>query len=81
MKQLAAPLIPVACVLLITGCATPQLPVSPAHIADTPRVAGSIPEPVRQSALPPPPKPSAKAETYSVTVHKVPVQSLSLIHI
>lgn len=76
MKQLAAPLIPVACVLLITGCATPQLPVSPAHIADTPRVAGAIPEPVRQSALPPPPKPSAKAETYSVTVHKVPVQSL-----
>ncbi|KQV87836.1 type II and III secretion system protein [Massilia sp. Root351] len=76
MKQLAAPLIPVACVLLITGCATPQLPVSPAHIADTPRVAGAIPEPVRQSALPPPPKPSARVETYSVTVHKVPVQSL-----
>lgn len=76
MKQLAAPLIPVACVLLITGCATPQLPVSPAHIADAPRVAGAIPEPVRQSALPPPPKPSAKVETYSVTVHKVPVQSL-----
>jgi len=75
MKQLAAPLIPVACVL-ITGCATPQLPVSPAHIADAPRVAGAIPEPVRQSALPPPPKPSAKVETYSVTVHKVPVQSL-----
>jgi general secretion pathway protein D len=76
MKQLAAPLIPVACVLLITGCATPQLPVSPAHISDAPRVAGAIPEPVRQSALPPPPKPSAKVETYSVTVHKVPVQSL-----
>jgi general secretion pathway protein D len=76
MKQLAAPLIPVACVLLITGCATPQLPVSPVHIADAPRVAGAIPEPVRQSALPPPPKPSAKVETYSVTVHKVPVQSL-----
>ena len=75
MKQLAAPLISVACVLL-TGCATPQLPVSPAHIADAPRVAGAIPEPVRQGVLPPPPKPSTKVETYSVTVHKVPVQSL-----
>ena len=75
MKELAAPLITVACIL-IAGCATPHLPVSPAHIAEAPRAAGSIPDPVRQSALPPPPKPSAKVETYSVTVHKVPVQSL-----
>lgn len=75
MKQLVAPLIPVACFLL-AGCATPQLALSPAHLADTPRVAGAIPDPVRQSTLPPPPKPSAKVETYSVTVHKVPVQSL-----
>ncbi|CAN7385033.1 pilus (MSHA type) biogenesis protein MshL [Pseudoduganella sp. LjRoot289] len=75
MKELAAPLISAAC-LLMAGCASPHLPVSPAHIAEAPRAAGAIPDPVRQSALPPPPKPAAKVETYSVTVHKVPVQSL-----
>jgi general secretion pathway protein D len=75
MKQLAAPLIPLACIL-IAGCAAPHLPVSPAHITDQPPTAGTIPEPVRQSALLAPPRPSARVETYSVTVHKVQVQSL-----
>jgi hypothetical protein len=34
------------------------------------------PEPVQQSVALPPPKPAAKVATYSVTVHKAPVQSL-----
>jgi general secretion pathway protein D len=41
-----------------------------------PPAAGSIPEPVQQSAAVEAPRPAAKVETYSVTVHKVPVQSL-----
>jgi general secretion pathway protein D len=62
--------------MLLSACATHTLPNSPSHISEAPRPAGAIPEPVQQSAALPPPKPSAKVETYSVTVHKVPVQSL-----
>jgi general secretion pathway protein D len=50
--------------------------LSTGHIKDTPQTAGSIPEPVQQSASISPPKPTPKVETYSVTVYKVPVQSL-----
>lgn len=74
-KQIAAPLIPVACALL-AGCAAPQFAPSAAHIGGEAPVAGAIPEPVRQSAQLPPPRPAPKVETYSVTVHKVGVQSL-----
>ncbi|MRV71475.1 type II and III secretion system protein [Duganella sp. FT92W] len=74
-KQFAAPLIPVACALL-SACATPQFPLSSTHIGGEPPLAGTIPEPVRQSAQLPPPRPTPKVETYSVTVHKVPVQSM-----
>ena len=72
MKKLACSLVP----MLLLGCATRALPPSSTHISEAPRAAGAIPEPVRQSAMLPPPKPTAKVETYSVTVHKVPVQSL-----
>lgn len=72
MKKLACSLVP----LFLLGCATRALPPSSTHISEAPRPAGAIPEPVRQSAMLPPPKPTAKVETYSVTVHKVPVQSL-----
>jgi general secretion pathway protein D len=76
MKKLACSLVPVACGVLLGGCATQALPPSPTHVSEPPRTAGVIPEPVRQSAMLPAPKPTAKVETYSVTVHKVPVQSL-----
>jgi general secretion pathway protein D len=76
MKRLAAPVLPVVCSVLLSACATHTLPNSPSHISEAPRSAGAIPEPVRQSAALPAPKPSAKVETYSVTVHKVPVESL-----
>ena len=62
--------------VLLAACAGPQIPPSPGHIQEAPVPTGSIPQPVRQSPSLKPPKPAAKAETYSVTVHKVPVQSL-----
>jgi general secretion pathway protein D len=72
MKNLAAFLL---CVVL-SACAAPQLPLSPTHVAEAEPAAGAIPEPVQQSAAPPPPRPAARQETYSVSVHRVPVQSV-----
>lgn len=72
MKNLSASLL---CVLL-GACATPQLPLSPTHVAEPAPAAGAIPEPVQRSAAPPPPRPAARQETYSVSVHRVPVQSV-----
>ncbi|MFB9245161.1 secretin N-terminal domain-containing protein [Massilia antarctica] len=65
----------IACAFL-GACATPTLPGSPSHVTQAPPAAGRIPDPVMHSAPLPPPKATPKAETYSVTVHKVPVQSL-----
>ena len=67
-----------ACSTVLSGCATRQMPLSPAHIDVPPRPLGAIPEPVQQSSALPAPLPAPKVETYSVTVHKVPVQSLLL---
>ena len=61
---------------MLAGCAAHQMPLSPGHLNEAPRPAGAIPEPVQQSSVLAAPLPAAKAETYSVTVHKVPVQSL-----
>lgn len=61
---------------LLGACGAPQLPISPAHVTEPPRAAGAIPEPVQQSPALPPPRPTARVETYSVTVHKVPVESV-----
>lgn len=72
MKNLTASLL---CVLL-GACAAPQLPVSPAHVGEPAPVAGAIPEPVQHSAPLPSPRPAQRQETYSVSVHRVPVQSV-----
>ena len=72
MKNLTASLF---CVLL-GACASPQLPLSPTHVSEPAPAAGAIPEPVQQSAALPPPRPAGKQETYSVSVHRVPVQSV-----
>jgi MSHA biogenesis protein MshL len=72
MKNLSASLL---CVLL-AACATPQLPQSPSHVTEAEPVPGAIPEPVQQSAALAPPRPQARLETYSVSVHRVPVQSV-----
>ncbi|MEC5160294.1 MULTISPECIES: type II secretion system protein GspD [unclassified Janthinobacterium] len=76
MKIPAAPLMPALCCALLGACAGPSLPTSPSHISEAPQAAGAIPETVQQSTALRPPAPAAKLETYSVTVHKVPVQSL-----
>ncbi|HAT31423.1 MAG TPA: pilus (MSHA type) biogenesis protein MshL [Janthinobacterium sp.] len=76
MKRNAAPLFPLVCCALLSACAAPSLPNSPSHITETPRAAGTIPEPVQHSTALRPPSAAAKVETYSVTVHRVPVQSL-----
>jgi len=70
------PLPLLACCAMLAGCASHQTPLSPAHINEAPRPAGLIPDTVQQSLSLPQPTASAKVETYSVTVHKVPVQSL-----
>jgi general secretion pathway protein D len=72
MKNLAAFLL---CVLL-AACAAPKFPLSPTHVAEPEPVAGAIPEPVQHSAALPPPRPAGRQETYSVSVHRVPVQSV-----
>ncbi|NGZ84590.1 pilus (MSHA type) biogenesis protein MshL [Duganella aceris] len=76
MKKLRPSLVPVVCSVLLSGCASHVIPNAPTHITEAPPPSGTIPDQVRQSMVPPPPKPTAKVETYSVTVHKVPVQSL-----
>lgn len=73
MIKLAATLSSIA---LLSACGTQPVTPSPTHIKEAPRAAGTIPEPVRQSATVRPPKPTPKVETYSVTVYKVSVQSL-----
>src|SRR5450830_1694914 len=65
-----------ACCAMLAGCAAQQTPLSPGHINEAPRPAGAIPETVQQSAVLAPPVAAPKVETYSVTVHMVPVQSL-----
>ncbi|MGK5078930.1 secretin N-terminal domain-containing protein [Janthinobacterium sp. HLX7-2] len=65
-----------ACCAMLAGCASHQMSLSPGHLNEAPRPAGAIPEPVQQSSVLAAPLPATKAETYSVTVHKVPVQSL-----
>lgn len=65
-------------VTLIAGCAyPPPLPVSRNHIQAEPLArASDIPEPVKAGSFVPPPKPSAKPQTYSVVVNEVPVKEL-----
>ncbi|MRW93575.1 pilus (MSHA type) biogenesis protein MshL [Duganella sp. FT80W] len=76
MTKLSSPFVPVVCSVLLSACASHTIPPSPLHISEPAPATGSIPEPVQQSVALPPPKPAAKVETFSVTVHKVPVQSL-----
>jgi MSHA biogenesis protein MshL len=62
---------------LLSACGlAPQQP-SDAHLrAPAKPVEGSIPPPVQVAPLLPEPKPTTRAETYSVVVHSVPVQDL-----
>ncbi len=76
LRTTVTPLSTAICCALLCACATPTLPPSPGHVSEPPRVAGRIPEPVLRAAPLPAPRPTPKAETYSVTVHKVPAQAV-----
>lgn len=62
--------------ILLSACGNQPITPSSSHLREAPQAPGSIPEPVRQSTMLMPPKPTAKQETFSVTVYNVPVQSL-----
>ena len=62
--------------LLVSACGTKPLAPSPLHLNAPPLIAGNIPDTVQQSASLSPPKLAPALETYSVSVYKVPVQSL-----
>ncbi len=70
------PTIGLICCAVLSACGTQPIVPSPLHVTATAAPNSGIPEPVRQSAIPLPPRPAPKVETYSVTVYKVPVQSL-----
>ena len=75
MYKVAATLI--SCTALV-ACGTEPVVPSASHLrqAEAAPPAGVIPAPLGHSATLLPPRPSVKAETYSVSVHNVPVQSL-----
>src|SRR5687767_8130243 len=65
--------------LAMMAAACAPVPMKPAaqHIsADEPRPLGDIPAPVQIAPVLPPPKPTARPETYSVVVNNVRVQEL-----
>lgn len=76
MIKRALPLLPLACCAVLTACSTPTIPGARGHVTEAPRADGAIPDTVQLSAPLPQPKATKKTETYSVTVHNVPVQSL-----
>jgi general secretion pathway protein D len=63
---------------VLGGCYQPMKPTVSGHLEDSqpPAPAGAIPPPVQTLPVPPRPKPTAKAETYSVVVNNVSVREL-----
>src|SRR5687767_9614116 len=62
---------------LAAACGHAPPKPSPTHIrADEPRAEADIPSPVQVSPILPKPKPTARAETYSVVVNNVRLQEL-----
>lgn len=67
----------VAVAVILSGCGQKPIKPSATHIrADEPRPEGAIPPPVQVIPVLPPPKPAARAETYSVVVNNVRAQEL-----
>lgn len=62
--------------LLLAACGAQPVTPSGAHIGAPVQPEGAIPPPARQTAVLSPPKPSIKAETYSVVVNNVPAREL-----
>lgn len=61
---------------LLASCGTKPITPSSSHIKQEAPPSGNIPQPVKQTAILPPPKPTPKEETYSVVVNAVPVHEL-----
>lgn len=63
---------------ILAGCGTKPIQPSDKHIQrqDSQPAAANIPQPIKRAALLPPPRPAAKADTYSVVVTNVPAQEI-----
>ncbi len=62
---------------LLAGCGTQPIQPSDKHIRQQDSLpTASIPQPIKRAAPLPPPKPSPKADTYSVVVTNVPAQEI-----
>jgi len=61
---------------VLAACGQQPLKPGDSHLREQPSVAGTIPQPVQITPMLPQPKPSARAETYSVVVSNVRVQEL-----
>jgi MSHA biogenesis protein MshL len=65
--------------MMLPGCATKPIKPSELHIqqpASLPETESSIPQPIKDSVVLPPPKPVGKVDTYSVVVTNVPAQQI-----
>jgi MSHA biogenesis protein MshL len=65
--------------MMLSGCATKPIKPSELHIqqpANLPETESSIPRPIKDSVVLPPPKPVGKVDTYSVVVTNVPAQQI-----
>jgi MSHA biogenesis protein MshL len=60
----------------VAACGTRPIVPTGGHIQQETERGGTIPPPVNQVILPPPPKPHPKAERYTVVVNNVKVQQL-----
>ena len=65
--------------IMLSGCGTKPIKPSEMHIqqpANPPEKESSIPQPIKDSVVLPPPKPVGKVDTYSVVVTNVPAQQI-----
>lgn len=65
--------------MVLAGCGTKPVQPSDKHIQQPPSTETSIPQTLKRSIVLPPPKPMAKAETYSVIVTNVPAQEILFV--
>ena len=65
--------------VILSGCGTKPIKPADQHLQRQdiqPETASSIPQPIKDSVVLPPPKPASKVATYSVVVTNVPAQEI-----
>jgi MSHA biogenesis protein MshL len=65
--------------MILSGCGTKPIKPADQHIqrpTTQPETENSIPQPIKDSVVLPPPKPASKVATYSVVVTNVPAQEI-----